>query len=71
MTHPMRGPDSQKTWSSSDTDIAFKKENAMKKSTSLMKPMKRGDITDLVAFSKITLGIKWAAAAKKIDQSKE
>ena len=43
----------------------------MKKSTSLMKPMKRGDITDLIAFRKITLGIKWAAVAKKVGQSKE
>ncbi len=43
----------------------------MKKSTTLMKPMKRGDITDLIAFRKITLGIKWAAVAKKVGQSKE
>ena len=43
----------------------------MKKSTSLMKPMKRGDITDLIAFRKVTLGIKWAAVAKKVGQSKE
>lgn len=43
----------------------------MKKSTSLMKPMKRGDITDLIAFRKVILGIKWAAVAKKVGQSKE
>lgn len=43
----------------------------MKKSTSLMKPMKRGDISDLIAFRKSTLGIKWAAVAKKVGHSKE
>ena len=43
----------------------------MEKSTTLMKPMKRGDITDLIAFRKITLGIKWAAVAKKVGHSKE
>lgn len=43
----------------------------MKASTNLMKPMKREDITDLIVFRKIKLGIKWAAVAKKVGQSKE
>jgi cyanate lyase len=33
--------------------------------------MKRADVTDLVAFRKVTLGIRWADVAKKVGQSKE
>ena len=35
------------------------------------KPMKRQDVTDLIAFRKVTKGIKWADVAKKVGQSKE
>jgi cyanate lyase len=35
------------------------------------KPMKRQDVTDLIAFRKITKGIKWADVAKKVGASKE
>ncbi len=35
------------------------------------KPMKRQDVTDLIAFRKVTKGIKWAAVAKKVGQAKE
>ena len=35
------------------------------------KPMKRQDVTDLIAFRKITKGIKWAEVAKKVGASKE
>jgi cyanate lyase len=37
----------------------------------LAKPMKREDVTDLIAFRKIKHGIKWADVAKKVGQSKE
>ncbi len=37
----------------------------------MMKPMKRPDVTDLIAYRKVTKGIKWAAVAKKVGQSKE
>jgi cyanate lyase len=37
----------------------------------VLKPMKRQDVTDLIAFRKIKLGIKWAEVAKKVGQSKE
>ena len=37
----------------------------------LGKPMKREDVTDLIAFRKIKNGIKWADVAKKVGQSKE
>jgi cyanate lyase len=39
--------------------------------TTLGKPMKRQDVTDLIAFRKITKGIKWAEVAKKVGASKE
>jgi cyanate lyase len=39
--------------------------------TSLAKPMKREDVTDLIAFRKIKGGIRWADVAKKVGQSKE
>jgi cyanate lyase len=39
--------------------------------SALMKPMKREDVTDLIAFRKIKNGIKWADVAKKVGQSKE
>ena len=38
---------------------------------SAMKPMKREDVTDLIAFRKIKLGIKWTDVARKVGQSKE
>ena len=37
----------------------------------LMKPMKREDVTDLIAFRKVKKAIKWADVAKKVGQSKE
>ena len=37
----------------------------------LMKPMKREDVTDLIAFRKVKNGIKWVDVAKKVGQSKE
>ena len=39
--------------------------------SALMKPMKREDVTDLIAFRKIKKGIKWSEVAKKVGQSKE
>ncbi len=33
--------------------------------------MKRHDVTDLIAFRKVTKGIKWSEVAKKVGQSKE
>jgi cyanate lyase len=39
--------------------------------SALMKPMKREDVTDLIAFRKIKKAIKWAEVAKKVGQSKE
>ena len=37
----------------------------------VMKPMKREDVTDLIVFRKMKLGIKWPEIAKKVGQSKE
>ena len=37
----------------------------------LAKPMKREDVTDLIVFRKMKLGITWPAIAKKVGQSKE
>jgi cyanate lyase len=39
--------------------------------SSVMKPMKREDVTDLIVFRKMKAGIKWPDIAKKIGQSKE
>ena len=39
--------------------------------SSLMKPMQRTDVTDLIAFRKLKKGIKWADVATKVGQSKE
>lgn len=39
--------------------------------STLAKPMKREDVTDLIAFRKVKKGIKWAEVAKKVGQSKE
>ena len=39
--------------------------------TALMKPMKREDVTDLIAFRKLKKGIKWSEVAKKVGASKE
>jgi cyanate lyase len=33
--------------------------------------MKRQDVTDLIAFRRVTKGIKWSEVAKKVGQSKE
>ncbi len=33
--------------------------------------MRRQDVTDLIAFRKVTQGIKWADVARKVGQSKE
>jgi len=33
--------------------------------------MKREDVTDLIAFRKVTMGIRWADVAKKVGLSKE
>lgn len=38
---------------------------------SLMKPMKRDDVTDLIAFRRIKKGLKWSDVAKAVGQSKE
>src|SRR5438874_9102319 len=38
---------------------------------SVAKPMKRQDVTDLIAFRKLTKGLKWAEVAKRVGQSKE
>ena len=37
----------------------------------LAKPMKRQDVTDLIAFRKVTQGIKWAEVARRVGASKE
>ena len=37
----------------------------------LMKPIKREDVTDLIAFRRLKKGIKWVEVAKKVGQSKE
>ena len=37
----------------------------------LMKPLKREDVTDLIAFRRIKKGIRWSGVAKKVGQSKE
>ena len=36
-----------------------------------MKPMKREDVTDLIAFRKMKMGVRWADVATKVGQSKE
>ena len=46
-------------------------ETAMVAAASMAKPMKRSDVTDLIAFRKIKLGIKWAEVSKKVGESKE
>ena len=47
------------------------KRDAIDAVSNLMKPMKREDITDLIAFRRIKKGIKWAEVAKKVGESKE
>jgi cyanate lyase len=47
------------------------KRDAIDAVSSLMKPLKREDITDLIAFRRIKKGIKWAEVAKKVGESKE
>jgi cyanate lyase len=47
------------------------KRDAVDAVGALMKPMKREDITDLIAFRRIKKGIKWAEVAKKVGESKE
>ena len=39
--------------------------------SALMKPMKREDVTDLIAFRRLKKGIKWSEVAKKVGHSKE
>ena len=39
--------------------------------SSLAKPMKRSDVTDLIQFRKLKSGIKWSEVAKKVGASKE
>ena len=39
--------------------------------SALMKPMKREDVTDLIAFRRLKKGLKWADVAQKVGQSKE
>jgi len=39
--------------------------------TSVMKPMKREDVTDLIVFRKVKKSIKWSEVASKVGQSKE
>ena len=38
---------------------------------SVMKPMKREDVTDLIVFRKMKSGLKWPEIAKKVGASKE
>lgn len=45
-----------------DADAAF---------NAVMKPMKRADVTDLIAFRKLKKGIKWSEVAQKVGHSKE
>ena len=47
------------------------KRDAESAISDLMNPMKREDVTDLIAFRRIKKGIKWAEVAKKVGQSKE
>src|ERR1041385_7728378 len=39
--------------------------------SSIAKPMKREDVTDLIVFRKMKKGIKWPGIAKKVGRSKE
>src|SRR5204863_6253229 len=39
--------------------------------SSVMKPMKREDVTDLIVFRKMKSGVKWPEVAKKVGASKE
>jgi cyanate lyase len=39
--------------------------------STLMKPMKREDVTDLIAFRKLKNAVKWSEVAAKVGQSKE
>jgi cyanate lyase len=39
--------------------------------TSLMKPMQRTDVTDLIVFRKMKKGIRWPEVAKHVGASKE
>jgi cyanate lyase len=48
----------------------MKRESETALST-LAKPMKREDVTDLIVFRKMKKGIKWSDVAKKVGQSKE
>ena len=42
----------------------------MKKSDAAM-PMKREDVTDLILFRRVKLGVKWTDVANKVGESKE
>ena len=39
--------------------------------SSVMKPMQRNDVTDLIVFRKMKSGMKWPEIAKKVGASKE
>ena len=39
--------------------------------SNVMTPMKREDVTDLIVFRKMKMGLKWPAIAKKVGASKE
>jgi cyanate lyase len=39
--------------------------------SSVLKPMKRSDVTDLIVFRKMKSGLKWPEIAKKVGASKE
>jgi cyanate lyase len=39
--------------------------------SSVMKPMQRSDVTDLIVFRKMKSGLKWPEIAKKVGASKE
>ena len=47
------------------------KRDADEAVAALMKPMKREDVTDLIAFRKLKKAVKWADVARKVGQSKE
>ena len=47
------------------------KRDADEAVAALMKPMKREDVTDLIAFRKLKKAIKWAEVARKVGQAKE
>jgi cyanate lyase len=68
---PLRGKQA-----GTDGAMAAEQEAAMKRDpeqavSALMKPMKREDVTDLIVFRKIKMGVRWSDVATKVGQSKE